>query len=149
MDTKRVEAVEELKEWLEENDVLLHLTSKEISTVLKTFEEHGFCIGITEQGLVRQAQIGPNDNEIWTMDELIDLACEWNYEDMERLKEKVLELPFGQKLNPFVSLQKAKLDEGVLSKAFSRTIYGKEVNQEGKNLATFSIGEYQQERWCR
>lgn len=151
MKVKRVETAGELRDWLNENDLLMNLTNKEIETILHTFQSHGYVIGIAKEGLVRLCDIGPSlcDNEIWTMDELIDLACEWNYEDMERLKERVLELPFGQKLDSFKSLKNAKLDESVLSKAFSRTIYGKEVHQEEKKLATFSIQEYQQERRCR
>lgn len=71
---------EELIEYLDENDLLMDLSSKDSEILLNYMEGHGYGLGELDGKLVR-VDIGEEHGEVmeYSIDDAIDVVCEWNY----------------------------------------------------------------------
>ena len=71
---------EELIEYLDENDLLMDLSSKDSEILLNYMEGHGYGLGELDGKLVR-VDIGEEYGEVmeYSIDDAIDVVCEWNY----------------------------------------------------------------------
>ena len=71
---------EELIEYLDENDLLMDLSSKDSEILLNYMEAHGYSLGELDGKLVR-VDIGEEHGEVmeYSIDDAIDVVCEWNY----------------------------------------------------------------------
>ena len=116
-----------------------HFTDKETELLLGYYEGHDYMLG-AKDGVLYRGDLAENRDEIWwtdyTMDDVIDMACEWNY-------ELILELD-AERQNPddfidFVKKQEhydqLKSDEVVLDRLFEQTKYHVQVNETAKILA--------------
>jgi hypothetical protein len=129
---------EELLAWIGEHDLLMGIGLEDAKILLGYVEGHGYVIGTDENGaLVRQDLCGdPEEIEAYSMDDLIDSVCEWNYslilemDNSRRNPENFLD--FVQKQNKYEAL---KQDEKRLDQMFDKTIYGKEVGELAIKLA--------------
>jgi len=130
----------ELLDWLDENDLLMGLDAKEAEVLLNYMEGHGYCLGVSESKFIR-VDICEENGEVmeYSIDDAIDITCEWNYELIQEAKEGRESpnnfLDFCQKQNRYDSLRE---DEKLLDKMFDRTCYGKEVNALAIKLANES-----------
>ena len=80
---------EELIEYLDENDLLMDLSSKDSEILLNYMEGHGYGLGELDGKLVR-VDIGEEHGEVmeYSIDDAIDVVCEWNYELIQEAKER-------------------------------------------------------------
>lgn len=128
---------EELIAFLDENDLLINLNQTEADLLINYMEGHGYCLGEREGKLVRQ-DVNELDGDIdeYSIDEAIDIVCEWNYELIQEANERRGSpdnfLDFCQSQNKYETLRE---DEKVLDKMFDRTCYGKETEALAIKLA--------------
>lgn len=128
---------EELIGYLDEHDLLINLSHKEAELLLDYMEGHGYCIGAQDGSFIRM-DVNEPDGEIdeYTIDEVIDIVCEWNYELIQEANERRNSpddfLDFCQSQKKYEALRE---DEKVLDKMFERTCYGKEIHELALKLA--------------
>ena len=128
---------EELLSWLADNDILMNLSKEDAQILLNYMEGHDYAIGIQEDHMIRK-DLSEEDGEVveYTIDEVIDLVCEWNYEllreaDAKRHNPKDFK-EFTNEQDRYESLKK---DEISLDRMFDRTIYAKEIGELAAKLA--------------
>lgn len=129
---------EELIAWLDENDLLMGFEMEDADILLGYMEGHGYGIGTDEEGKLVRQDLCEEDGEIeeYSIDDLIDTVCEWNYEmilamDNDRRNPDNF-IDFSNKQSRYESL---KSDEERLDKLFDKTIYGKEIEKLAVRLA--------------
>ena len=128
---------DELLSWLDENDILMNLSKEDGQILLNYMEGHDYAIGIQEDHMIRK-DLSEEDGEVveYTIDEVIDTVCEWNYELIRDADEKRHNpkdfIDFANEQNRYESL---KRDEIRLDRMFDRTIYAKEIETLAVKLA--------------
>ena len=71
---------EEVLSWLAENDILMNLSKEDAQILLNYMEGHDYAIGFQDNHMIRQDLAEENGEvEPYTIDEVIDAVCEWNY----------------------------------------------------------------------
>ena len=131
--------VEELLEFQRNFETGFHFTDKEAEIIIDYFEGHDYVIGHVE-GVLHRGDLADKKEEIvweeYSMDDVIDLVCEWNYEfildiDAERHNARDI-IDFGNMQSRYDNL---KSEEQVLDKLFDQTKYGKQVEELAVKLA--------------
>lgn len=128
----------ELITWLKEHEPNVNLSPVEAGILLDYLEGHDFAIGTDGTGNLFRKDIAEEqgDTEAYSIDDVINCVCEWNYElildaDMKRNNPKDF-IDFSNEQSRY---QKLKTDEMLLDKMFDRTKYGKDCEEMGKKLA--------------
>lgn len=134
-----LKTAEELVAYLKKSDSSIELTDKEAELVVNYLAGHDYMLGVEDDVLLRGDLAESDDEiywEIYTIDDAIDMACEWNYELILEADEK--------RRNPdnFVSYVEAdkyyaelKENEVILDKLFEKTKYYAGIEQLAKTLA--------------
>lgn len=137
---------DELLSWLADNDILMNLSKEDGQILLNYMEGHNFAIGIQEDHMIRK-DLSVEDEEVveYTIDEVIDTVCEWNYElirdaDKKRHHPKDF-INFSNEQNRYESL---KRDEFRLDRMFEKTVYAKEIETLAVKLADEFISNLNQ-----
>lgn len=131
--------VEALLKYQENYDTGFHFTDKEADVILGYMEGHGYTLGQID-GVLYRGDLEDKPNEtVWeefSMDEVIDSACEWNYElilDMDAERQNAPDLiAFGNTQNKYQNL---KQDEIILDKLFDQTKYAVVIEKTAERLA--------------
>ena len=131
--------VESLLEFQRNFETGFHFTDKEAEIIIDYFEGHDYVIGHVEGVLHRGDLADKKEETVWeeySMDDVIDLVCEWNYEfildiDAERQNARDM-IEFGNMQSRYDNL---KSEEQVLDKLFDQTKYGKQVEELAVKLA--------------
>ena len=136
-EVKLIAEPQELMKWMSNNEVFLDISLEEIQILLNYLEGHDFAVGTDKEGMLYRVDISSDDGERipYTMDELIDLVCEWNYElildaDEHRNNPKDM-LDFSREQNRYESYKK---DEEILDRLFEQTKYGEEINRVAEKI---------------
>ena len=131
--------VDELKDYQEKFNTGFHLTDKEAEVMLGYMEGHDYVLGENQGKLYRgdlAEVVGMICWEDFSMDDVIDLVCEWNYElilEADALRNNPTDLiDFSKMQNRYDSL---KAEELIMDKLFQETKYAKEVEELAKKLA--------------
>lgn len=131
--------VEELKDYQEKFNTGFHLTDKESEVMLGYMEGHDYVLGENQGKLYRgdlAEVVGMICWEEFSMDDVIDLVCEWNYElilEADALRNNSTDLiDFSKMQSRYDSL---KVEELIMDKLFQQTKYAKEVEELAKKLA--------------
>lgn len=138
--------LEEVLSWLAENDILMNLSKEDAQILLNYMEGHDYAIGFQDNHMIRQDLAEENGEvEPYTIDEVIDAVCEWNYElildaDAKRHNPKDF-IEFTSEQNRYESLKK---EECCLDRMFDRTVYGKEIEELAVKLADEFISKLNQ-----
>lgn len=130
---------EELKNWMKEHDVTMELSLEDIQLLMDYFESHDYALATDKKGELVRVDFGTIEMKTveYTMDEVIDVVCDWNYELIVDADEK--------RNNPkdfqdFVSEQKRYenyiADEVILDRLFEQTKYAVAINVMAENIAT-------------
>ena len=121
---------QELMQWMSEHDVLMDISVEDIQLLLNYLDGHDYAMGTDKEGNLVRVDIAVEDGECveYSLDEFIDLVCEWNYElileaDERRNNPKDM-LDFSRAQSKYESL---KQDEIVLDRMFEQTKYGKDI----------------------
>lgn len=128
-----------LIDYLDKSDRSIELTDKEAELIVNYLAGHDYMLGVEDEVLLR-GDLAESDDaiywEFYTIDDAIDMACEWNYELILEADEK--------RRNPdnFVSYIEAdkyyselKADEIILDKLFEKTKYYIGIEQLARTLA--------------
>ena len=130
---------EELLIFIRNNDIKIVMTDKEAEMLLGYMEGHDYVVGYA-QGELYRGDLGEVPGEIvwddYSVDELIDSVCEWNYEmilemDAERQDPKDM-IDFSNKQSKYESL---KSDEEILDGLFDQTKYRAGIDKLAEKLA--------------
>ena len=130
---------EELLIFIRNNDIKIVMTDKEAEMLLGYMEGHDYVVGYA-QGELYRGDLGKVSGEIvwddYSVDELIDSVCEWNYEmilemDAERQDPKDM-IDFSNKQSKYESL---KADEAILDGLFDQTKYRAGIDKLAEELA--------------
>ena len=131
---------EELLAFIKENDISIVMTDKEAEMLLGYMEGHDYVVGFAEGRLYRGDLDDVPGEIVWdddfSVDDLIDTVCEWNYElildmDAERQNPKDM-VDFSNKQSKYESL---KQDEAILDKLFDQTKYRAGIEKLAEELA--------------
>lgn len=130
---------EELVAFIQRNGIPIVMTDKEAELLLGYLEGHDYVVGFAE-GQFYRGDLDEVPGEIvwddYTVDDLIDAVCEWNYElildmDAERQNPKDM-IDFGNKQSKYENL---KAEEVVLDKLFDQTKYRAGIDRLAEELA--------------
>lgn len=131
--------VEGLKDFQEKLNTGFHLTDKEAEIMLGYMEGHDYLLGENQGEFYRgdlAEVVGMICWEEFSMDDVIDLVCEWNYElilEADALRNNSTDLiDFSKMQSRYDSL---KAEELIMDKLFQETKYAKEVEELAKKLA--------------
>ena len=135
----RISTVEELLKYQKDFDTGFHFTDREAEIILDYMEGHGYALGQVEGVLYRGDLCDKPDETVWEefpMDDVIDAACEWNYEfilDIDAERQNAIDfIDFGNKQDRYNTL---KSQEQVLDKLFDQTKYAVVIEKTAERLA--------------
>ncbi len=137
---------EELIQWLDENDILMGISIEDAELLLGYMEGHDYAIGTDKKGKLIRQDLAEEDGDIeeYSIDDMIDTVCEWNYEmilDAEAKKNTSgSDRNFVEKQDYLDSLRQDQIQLDVL---FDKTVYGKEIEELARKLARETIEEIQ------
>lgn len=135
-----IQLAKNLVEFLDEYDMLLHMTEKEADVLLEYMGDNEYLLG-KKDGILFRGDMSYHEQESicweeYSIDDVIDTVCEWNYDELQVAKAKRENpcdfLDFVEIDNYYKSLRE---DEKVLDALFDRTKYGKEVQMLAEKLA--------------
>jgi hypothetical protein len=134
---------EDLLSYIGANGISIVMTDKEAEMLLGYMEGHDYVIGFSEGKLYRGDMDEVPGEIIWddfSVDDLIDSVCEWNYElildmDAERQNPKDM-VDFANKQSRY---ERLKQDEAVLDKLFDQTKYRVGIDKLAEELANHFI----------
>jgi hypothetical protein len=134
---------EDLLSYIGANGIGIVMTDKEAEMLLGYMEGHDYVIGFSEGKLYRGDMDEVPGEIIWddfSVDDLIDSVCEWNYElildmDAERQNPKDM-VDFANKQSRY---ERLKQDEAVLDKLFDQTKYRVGIDKLAEELANHFI----------
>lgn len=128
---------QELMRWMSEHDVLMDISAEDIQLILNYLDGHDYAMGTDKEGNLVRIDVSMEEGECmeYSMDDFIDLVCEWNYElileaDERRNNPKDM-LDFSQAQNKYECL---KWDEVLLDRMFEETKYGKGVHELAQKI---------------
>ncbi len=134
---------EALLSFIRENDISIVMTDKEAELLLDYMEGHDYVVGFAEGKLYRGDLDEVPGEIVWddfSVDELIDSVCEWNYElilDMDAARQDPKDMvDFSNKQSKYESL---KQEEVVLDKLFDQTKYRAGIDKLAEELANHFI----------
>ena len=132
---KRLENPEQLTAWLEEEDILFRLSLKEGKIILGYLEGSGYSLQAGEGTLFLCDDV--NDTREKTgIDDVVDMACEANYELIEQTAAKISNAELGEDTREEEAYLASLIgDEAVLDSVFKRTRYQKEMDQMLQRVA--------------
>ena len=118
---------EELLDFISENGIAITMTDKEAEMLLGYMEGHDYVIGFAGGDLYRGDLDEIPGEIVWdeySVDDLIDSVCEWNYElilDMDAARQNPADMvDFSNKQSKYESL---KQEEAVLDKLFASCFF--------------------------
>lgn len=137
------EKSEELLLWVNMAKLDICLSKRDASIILSYMEGHDYALGVKDGNLVRM-DVAEEQGEIvpYTLDEVIDDVCEWNYELM---KDAVNGMANPNSFTDFCNYKDAydalKEDEPYLDKMFMQTKFGRETIQLAQAMIKEVVGE--------
>ncbi len=121
--------------WTREHVRQPQIKEKQAKILLEAFENHHTELLIADNHTLHFKEEGGEVIGI-TLDDAIDVACEWNYEDIRECKSAM------ENASGFVEyckydnlLKELQKQEKVLDKMFEQTIYGAAISERMKELA--------------
>lgn len=121
----------ELLLWMKMTEQKIQLSEKDAEVLLGYMEGHDYAIGVKGTELF-SVDVAEEDAPVvpYTVDELIDRICEWNYELIEDAEYGMANpKDFEDYCKYKDTFDKLKADEDQLNKMFGQTIYGQKVVQ--------------------
>lgn len=144
---------EELIIWNGMANTGIHLEREDAALLLGYMEGHDYQLGVDRRELYR-VDVSEPDGECvpYSIDEVIDLVCEWNYEMMEDNEKRYQEAEDQKDVLQYQeALEKLKNDEPRLDAMFSKTRYGRQMVDVAKQMildAGGTVPDYMKESNC-
>lgn len=129
---------EDLCKWLEVRNSDVRLEKYEASLIFNYMEGHGYQLGFDGNKLLRQDVVEENGEIVpYSIDEIIDVVCEWNYELIQDATNGMANpKDFVDFCNYKDAYDSLKEDETKLDAMFVRTRYGRQTLELIKNIIT-------------
>ena len=115
------------------------MTDKEAEMLLRYLKDHDYTVGYAEGRLYRGDLDEVPGEIVWddySVDDLIDAVCEWNYEqilEMDAARQEPKDMiDFSNRQSKYESL---KEEEAVLDKLFDQTMYSAGIDKLAEKLA--------------
>ena len=130
---------EELLAFIQDNSISIVMTDKEAEMILGYLQGHDYVVGYEGCQFYRGDLDEIPGEIVWdeyTVDDLIDTVCEWNYElilerDAERQNPKDM-IDFSNKQSEY---ERLKADEAILDGLFDQTKYRAGIDRLAEELA--------------
>ncbi len=128
-----------LVDFIEENRLPFTITDKEAELLLEYLDGHDYCLAQMDGCLYRGDMAGDAKRFLWSgysMDDLIDIVCEWNYElilETEAARDNPKD--FVDFVNNSSYYDKLKAEEVILDELFLQTKYNVELEKLAGKLA--------------
>lgn len=133
---------EELIIWNGMADTGIHLAKEDAALLLGYLEGHDYQLGVNKSTLYRIDVSEPEECIPYSIDEVIDLVCEWNYEMIEDNEKRYNEAEEQEELSLHQeALEKLRQDEPKLDALFSKTRFGRQVTDIAKQMIVEAGGE--------
>ncbi|MFA9377233.1 MAG: multidrug transporter [Lachnotalea sp.] len=136
-------------QWIQERELPFDISVEDAEILLDYLESQDYAIGQDKAGVLYRKDVGEElgEIEVYSMDEVIDVVCQWNY-------EKILEEDKGRnEPKDFIdftehqrSYEKLQLDEMRLDRLFDMTRFGREVEALAVKLANEFIENLNQNK---
>ena len=133
---------EELLNWMKEHEEFKVMDREDAQILLNYMEGHDYRLGTDKDGsLVRvDANSDEHEAEPYSLDDVIDIVCEWNDELIRYTSQELSELTDGQRKSSLeVKLAGLRQDEIKLEKMFEQTKYPAQINALAEELANAFI----------
>lgn len=131
--------VDEFVKYQENYNTGFNLTNKEAEILLEYMREHDYVLGL-KKGVLYRGDLAEGADiikwEVYSMDDVIDIVCEWNYELI--LDDEADFISSGKEVrseNELVRYNKLKSEEKVLDELFDKTKYAKVIEEFAEKLA--------------
>lgn len=132
----------ELADFIKRTGTGITLTDNEAELLLGYFEGHGYVLGERGGVLYRGDLVDTRGMTVWEAeeyppDDVIDTACEWNYEMASHEEEALKKLPDlnADEAGHREALARLKEDGKVLDRLFEQTKYGKRMEETAQRIA--------------
>ena len=143
-DMERMTEPKQLLQWMGAHDVLIGLSALDAALLFGYLEGHDYGLAVTKAGELVRVDLSSEQPEAepYSVDDLIDQVCEWNYEmildaDMKRNHaERAADFMEDQK-----SYEAYMLDGWRLDKMFDKTKYASQTERIAKKLAEQVVRE--------
>lgn len=137
----KVKGAEALIEWLEEEDILFRLSTKEAVLLLGYLEGSGWSLETEAENLFLCDDV-LGTREKTDIDAVVDKVCETNYELFEQTAMKLGQTEIYEDTEEIEDyLSSLAEDEKILDEVFKRTKYQKQVQR-----AIMGIGELKMQK---
>ncbi len=140
-----LEQPEALITWLNQQEVVFELSKEEAELLLGYMDGHDYRIGIDENQEMVRIDIGEPDEDVvpYHIHEVVDMACEWNYELLQHTEEKMNDAVTEEQQEKLqMEYEQLQKDEVRLDVIFERTPYAQVINDKAQELADRFIEEY-------
>lgn len=142
----QLDTPQKVLEWVETNDIIMNLSLEDTEILLSYMNDHDYSLLCDEKGQLYRKDIceESGETEEIMIDEVIDICCEWNYEDL--LENDVARaecenfIDFCNRQSKYDNLKK---DEILLDRMFDQTIYAKQIEELATDMANRFIAAYQ------
>lgn len=143
-DMEPITEPQQFLKWMEENDVLIDLSAADAALLFRYMAEHSYGVAVTAEGRLMRVDLSsdPVKAETYSVDDLIDQVCEWNYEmildaDMRR-KNPDNAADFSKAQSCYEAYM---LDEQKLDRMFEQTKYAAEIDRIAHRLAEMVLAQ--------
>ncbi len=129
---------EELLKWMKEHEEFKVMNKEDAQILLNYMEGHDYRLGTDKDGSLVRVDINTDEYEAepYSLDDVIDIVCEWNDELIRYTSQELNELSQGQDKSLLeVKLASLKQDEIRLDKMFEQTKYPAEIEALAVQLA--------------
>lgn len=136
---------QELMRWMSAHDILMNISIEDIGLLLNYMEGHDYAIGTDNRDELVRVDLNSDELETdaYSVDDLIDQVCEWNYELIldtdEKRNDPKNKIDFANEESRYEGY---KADERKLDRMFDQTKYGREVEELAVKLANEFIKNF-------
>ena len=125
-------------EWVLKHTDVKDITEEDARILLENFKDHDYMLGTDKKNnlIVKDLAEDNGESELRDIDDVIDTACEWNYEDMEDAENNMNHPKnFDDYSYQSARLQNLKNDERSLDKLFNQTKYSVQIDELAAKMA--------------
>ena len=138
---------EELLNWMKEHEEFKVMNKEDAQILLNYMEGHDYRLSTDKEGNLVRVDVNDDqyDTDEYSVDDLIDSVCEWNYElilhTTEEMKKSDISDAEYSKLEE--KMKSLKEQEQILDKLFDQTKYAAKVELLATELAEAFIANLQ------
>lgn len=143
-DMERMTEPKQLLQWMGAHDVLIGLSALDAALLFGYLEGHDYGLAVTKEGELVRVDLSSEqpEAEAYSVDDLIDQVCEWNYEmilDADMQRKRVDHAADFSKTQE--NYEVYMLDGWKLDRMFDKTKYASQIDQIAKKMTEQVVRE--------